>query len=466
MDETLSEGSSVLNGLHDKQLEVAMDTSKRVTNVCGRREGKTTGICRRLLRAAINNPAQGEDESIVPYIGPTKNQAKRLMWGRLQEAARIFRVPMEFLGTDLIARHKNGCQIWIMGADDDRDIARLRGFPFREVEIDEAQAVGADFGDMVDEVLDPALADYNGALRLSGTPNAACVGYFYESSTGQVPGWSNHHGTVLDNPHFPLWRSLGSDWQHYAMDWLTAHREKRGWDEDHPTYQREWMGKWIKDEGGLVYRYRDKNDYIKLPPEFHWEYVFGVDFGFDNAFAIVVWAFCRDLPDVFEVDAFIKSGLTVSQWGAEIKQREDRYEPVAEKADTGALGKAITLEINQRFGTNLTPAEKKDKFGHIELFNSDSAAGLLHLRKDSPLKKYYSILQWDESRKKEDPRFSNDGPDAGLYGFVEAKHWTHEPKEMVPLEGTREHEIWEMEQMEQAEMDAFESERSESCWEH
>lgn len=460
-----SEGN-LLDGLHEKQLETCLDKSKRIADCWGRRAGKTTGILRRLLKGARDNPKDTSDDAIIPYVAPTKNQAKRLMWGALQYEAERRCLPFDFAGTDLIARHKNGCEIWIMGADDDRDVQRLRGFSYRAVEIDEAQAIGADFESLIDEVLEPALADFQGPLHLSGTPGAACIGYFYRASTGQLPGWSRHHGTILDNPYFPLWRGR-ADWQQLAGAWLNKYMTDKGWDEDHPTFKREWQGVWVTDEGGLVYKYVPaRNDYTgELPDGYHWEYVMGTDFGHDDAFAIVVWAFSRDLPDVFEVDTFKKAGLTISDWGNLIRKREQQYKPLEEPADTGALGKAIVKEINQRFGTALTPAEKKDKFGNIELMNSDFRAGRIHVRKGSPLTQTWSILQWDESKKKEDPRFSNDDADAGLYGYRASKHWTYEEPEAIPARGTMDRANWEMQKDYEKEITAFQEQESRSWWE-
>jgi len=460
--------TNVLKGLFSEQLKIATDKSKYKSMDCGRRGGKTVVDGRLLMQSAQLNPAKGEDESIIPYIAPTKNQAKRLMWGRLKVLAEQQQIPMEFKGTDLIAIHKNGAQIWIMGADDDRDIERLRGFSYRRVIVDEAQSVGADFEDLIDVVLDPALADYNGDLILSGTPGAACTGYFYDACNGLKKGWKNYSWNILNNPMFPLWRGK-DDWRELAKTWLHTYRQNKGWNEDHPTYQREWLGRWVRDEGGLVYKYNPSRDnYASLPGngEYDWKYVLGVDLGYDDSFAVVVFAFTEDLPDIYEVDSYKVKGKTISDWAKIIRDREEIYGPVAEVADTGALGKAIVKELNQRFGTALKPAEKKDKIGNIGLLNADLIAGRIHVKADSPLAKEWTILQWDEQRKKEDDRFANDCSDAGLYAYREARHWLYEPKEIIPEVGTREYSNWEMDKHLEDELRAFDNRESQEWWEH
>lgn len=451
---------SLSEELFDKQREVLESPAKRICLVCGRRGGKTTTATRLLLEAACDNPPKGEDDSIVPFIGPTKNQAKRLMWGRLQVTAKRNRIPLTFQATDLIARHENGSQIWIMGADDDRDIERLRGFMYPRVVIDESQAIGADFVDLIDDTLEPALGDYDGDLYLLGTPNAACAGYFYEASTGQLldedgnDQWKTWNWTVLDNPMFRIWRGH-KEWKAEARAWLEDKRRKKGWVEDHPTLLREWLARWVRDEGGLVIKYNpEREHYEQLPGGYHWQYVLGVDLGRGTKpksvkgvpkgnFAVHVWAFCEDLPDLYSVYQYKKSGLELHQWAEKIREVQEQYKPRASVADTGALGAVIVDDLRIRLGIHLDAAEKSQKNAAIELYNADAASGWIHVQKGSPLAKEQSILQWGDSRSKEDPRFPNDLNDASLYSFREARHWAWRPREVVPEFNTPEY--WERE---------------------
>lgn len=451
---------SLSDGLFDLQREAYADKARRRTVVCGRRSGKTVKGCRLTLWPLAEYPRRGEDESITAYVAPTKNHAKRLLWGRLQVVAAQFKMPITFRSGDLIATHTNGSQAWIMGADDDRDVSRLLGFAYRRIIIDEAQAIGADFRSMVDDVLDPALADYDGDLILMGTPNAACTGYFYEASTGQIVDsggisqWKNFHWNILDNSMFPLWRGK-KDWKKRAADWLAEKRRQRNWDEDHPTFVREWLGQWVRDEGGLIIKYNPQREhYDELPTGYRWEHVLGVDLGRGTKprsvrgvpkgnFAMHVWAFCQDLPDLYSVYQYKKQGLELSQWADKIKEVQQRFKPRASVADTGALGAVIVDDLRARLGIHLDPAEKSQKNAAIDLYNSDAASGWIHVKKGSLLAAEQSILQWDDSRTKEDPRFPNDLNDAALYSFREARHWAWRPRDKAPEYGTPEY--WELE---------------------
>lgn len=418
----------------------AEDESDLAGALCGRRAGKTTTLGSMFLDSLERYPVRGPQDEFISacYVAPTRGQAKRLMWGRLQALARYFRVDLKFNSTDLIVRHPNGAQGWLLGADDERDVDRARGFAFRQVLMDEAQAYRINFQELVEDVYEPALADYSGKLRLSGTPAPACVGYFHDATNGLLPGeWSVHRWTMLDNPYFPKWRGK-PNWREIALAELEAYRKRKGWDEDHPTFLREWRGLWVRDPTGLVYKYDpERNAYEgELPKGFHWEYVFGIDLGAVDAFALVVWAFCRDRPDIWEVDCYRKPGLSMEEWARVIERYQGAYKPLTMAVDTGGLGETIVEDLRKRFHLPLKAAEKKEKFAAIEAMNSDFRASLVKVRRCSPLHRTYQVLPWDEDRKREDPRWPNDDTDAGLYGYRESKHYAYRAPELRPERGS------------------------------
>ena len=130
------------SGLSPAQYGFAADPSLLSGALCGRRAGKTTVDARIFLDALERYPVTGPGDEFISalYVAPTRGQAKRLMWGRLQALAKYFRVDLKFNSTDLIVTHPNGAQGWILGSDDDRDMDRMRGFAFRDVTLDEVQA--------------------------------------------------------------------------------------------------------------------------------------------------------------------------------------------------------------------------------------------------------------------------------------------------------------------------------------
>jgi hypothetical protein len=432
---------ALMSGLHEKQRAFVESTHKRKTACCGRRSGKTVGVGRMLLAAAEMHPKGDREEApIVGYVAPTKNQAKRLMWGRLQTIAKKHGIPLVWNSTDLIATHANGSQIWMLGADNARDIERMRGFAFELIVIDEAQAIGMHLKYLVEEIIDPALEDYDGTLAMTGTPNAGCSGLFHDltNSDEYAHSWERHHWTVLDNSKFPRW-SGSRRWREMARQHLEAKRRKWNWDEDNPSYLREWLGKWIKDFSKLMYKYSaELNGYDGAPPKgFDWRYIIGVDLGYDDPFAIVVIAYTEELPDVYQVYEFRDSGLIPSEWAEKVEEVRQRFRTDYIVVDSGGLGRSIIEEWRKRHNIPCIAARKTEKFEFATLLNDDMQRGRIHVIDGGILANEMSALQlFDNTRRTsggfaaqgrpmEDPQYMNHCCDAFLYSWREARHWLH-----------------------------------------
>jgi hypothetical protein len=443
--------------LFDVQRAFIEDPARRKAALCGRRAGKTFGMARYLAQKALARPG-----AMCLYIALTRLHAKRLIWDEVKRLSASHGLGARANESELELTFPNGGKVFLAGADKEDEIEKFRGLAFDLVVLDEAASFGGFFKRLVEEVLEPGLEDYAGTLCMVGSPGMACAGYFHDATNGLASGWSVHRWTVRDNPRFPRW--TGQDnWRELAEQWIAGYLAERKWDENHPTFQREMLGKWVKDSAGLVYHYDPvRNDYQELPAGHDWRTVMGVDFGFDDAFALVVIAFCSDLPDVFQVDEFDQVGFIPSQWAEMINQYRAKHKPVKIMADTGALGKAIALELQTRHGIPLTPAQKTDKLAAIELLNADLERGLYHAKRGSHLASQMSTLPWSEDRKKEDERFGNDLCDANLYAYREAWHWTYrKPQERIKP-GSKEY--WEAEERAMEEEAEDEVESQESFW--
>lgn len=420
-----------------EQLQAIKDTSKRKVYACSRRAGKTVGLADEIIITAETDPPSGQDQAVIGYIAPTKSQAKRLMWGRLQLLAERFHLPLTFNNTELIARHKNRNEIWILGANDDRDIQRLRGFAYKLIVIDEAQGLGKHLDTLTKEVLDPALFDYDGSLILAGTYPANLVGLFCDAALGKIKGWSAHSWSVLQNPLLPRWRGK-TNWEERAVAFLEAEREMHGWSEDNPIFLREYLGKPAQDNSSLVYSFSTiKNEYTELPKR-EYLYGLGVDLGFDDSTAFVVWGWHPHDRVLYEIESHQQGGMIISTIAEKIKYFQNKYDTEFTIADTGGLGKMVVEELNQRNNLAVVAAEKSKKFDHIELFNSDLHEGNIKLKRDSNYYNQIMMLQKDETGTKEDPRYDNHLTDAGLYAYRYCRHhlWKAKPAAR-PQPGTK-----------------------------
>ena len=416
------------------QQDFINDPSKLKAALCGRRAGKTYAICYYLIQEAFRAP-----ESICAYIGLSRISAKRLMWQALKRANRQFKLGMRFNNAELIATLPNHSQIFLAGANDEGDIDKLRGSAYRLVALDECASFGPHIDTLVEEVIEPALLDYDGTLALIGTPNAACRGLFYKATTDKSYGYSLHHWTVLNNPHIPK-----------ARPWLDERMKKHGWNEDNPIYLREWLGRWIRSDDSLVYKYREgRNSFDVLPTsEYDFNYILGLDLGFEDATAFVVCAYSEDRPELYVVEAFKQSHMIPSQIALKIREYLDTYNIDITVADTGGLGKSIVEEFRHRYNLPVRAAEKSKKGSYIEMMNSDFQRGLIKAGKHSPIIDEWELLQWKDDRKKEDPRYDNHLADACLYAWRESRHYRYAGEPIAPPEyGTAKYWAQEEERM-------------------
>ena len=396
------------------------DPSKLKAALCGRRAGKTYAICYYLIQEAFRAP-----NSICAYIGLSRISAKRLMWRALKQANREFSLDMKFNNAELVVTLANHSQIILAGANDEGDIDKLRGSAYRLVALDECASFGPHIDALVEEVIEPALLDYDGTLALIGTPNAACRGLFYRATTNKEYGYSNHHWTVLNNPHIPD-----------AEAWLARRMKTHGWSKENPIYLREWMGRWIRSDDSLVYKYRPgRNTFDVLPTgDYDFNYILGLDLGFEDATAFVVCAYAEDRPELYVVEAHKESHMIPSQIAMKTREYMEAYNIEIAVADTGGLGKSIVEEFRQRYNLPIRPAEKSKKGSYIEMMNSDFQRGLIKVGKHSPIVDEWELLQWQEDRKKEDPRYENHLSDACLYAWRESRHYRYEGETIAPPE--------------------------------
>ena len=418
-----------MDNLFPEQRAFLDDPSPLKAAVCSRRAGKTTATAFYMIRECLLYP-----NSVVAYIALTRTSARRILWSMLKQANRNYALGAKFYNTNLECLFPNGSQIILTGASDEGDIDRLRGLSYRLVVLDEAGSFAGHIVELVEEVIEPGLVDVQGSLVLIGTPTASCSGLFHEATTGLRPDWSVHHWTILDNPYVPD-----------ARPWLEKRMKLRGWDESNPVYLREWCGKWVRSDDSLIYRYQDENLIDHIPDDRDLEYILAVDIGWHDATAFATIGFSRNHPEVYVVDCFKQVKMLPSDIADTIRQLNEEYGYVQMVMDTAGAGKNLAEEFKQRKGLPIKPAEKKRKNAFIEMLQDDLRTGRLKVdRSCTQLLSEWDLLQWHETRQKEDDRFPNHCADAVLYAWREAKHWCYEPLNEGPKPGTPEYEQYQM----------------------
>jgi hypothetical protein len=410
----------------DKQREVLGFVGDVRALLCSRRAGKTETDAYWLIDGGLDSP--GEESVFVTLSSP---HAKRTLWKtftRIQARNPELRLVLKRDEGRLVCALPNNHTIWMAGCNNSGDIAKFRGDKYRRVVIDEAQSMGAWLEELIEDALEPALVDLQGELMLSGTPGPLPQGYFYRATTGDGgPRWPTFGWTLRENP-----------FMQHAGEWLRRKMDRNGWDETHPRYLREYCGKWVRDEGSLVFPYDGaRNAAWDLPPG-DWNGVTGIDFGFIDSTAWVYEQYQPSLPDCYIWDCAQRSGLIPSAFAVRHQQWLEAHKGRS-LGDSGGLGKGYIEEANQRMGLNIEAAAKLEKRSAIEFMRGDLLAGTIkvHPHRCQMLIDEWGRVQWNEDHSEIDDRTPDHLSHAALYAHRECRT-QYRPEEIGPEPGTAE----------------------------
>lgn len=405
------------------------DEARYIDAQCSRRAGKTNGLALRYFRTMAKHP-----KSQCIYLGLTLESAREILWPVLQEMNDKYGVGCTFLESKLTMKHPNGATLKLFGADQKNFIKRLKGRKYPGVGVDEAQDFGTHLQSLIDDVLTPSVADYeDGWIALTGTPGPVPQGYFFDVTHNRRYGFSHHEWTLMENPHMPNPQAFLSD--------IIAKRE---WAADNPTLLREYRNKWVLDVQSLWIRYNEKvNHYQELPKEHKWNYILGIDIGFNDADALAVIAWSSTSPTTYLVEELITAKQGITELVAQIEGLRSRYDIYKMVIDTGGLGKKVAEEIIKRHTIPLEAADKLRKQENVELLNDALRTGKFKAKSASRFAQdsYLVQIDWDKSSPdriviKKKPH--SDIIDAVLYAFKESYGFTHQPEVPPPPVGSRE----------------------------
>jgi hypothetical protein len=370
-------------GLHTfaEQLAFILDPSDQVIGLCGRRAGKSSAARLLLVKTALERPG-----TISALVTITRASAKKLYWQALHRLLRQLGVPFDSNATELVIRLGNGSEIWLAGAKDASEIERLRGHAFALVIVDEAGSIRDQvLRALVEDVLQWALVECFGKLRLIGTPPPVPVGYFAERFLGvdekgrEVLGWSRHHWTIYQNAKLP---------QAAIAAYLEKLKRERGISEQSVTWRREVLGELVYDRDALVLSAFDLVDSVytpdQLPAGRPAGVILGVDIGWHDPDAIVALARFPQSPDLWVVEEWEQPHRTEEQLGARILESIHRWHPLEVSADTGGGGKKTVEGVSKRIAYTIKAAHKPsvvEQFQRVnDEFRARSAEGKSRLR--------------------------------------------------------------------------------------
>lgn len=499
----------VLKGQNPKSRILIEDPAKRKTARCPRRSGKSHTCAGYALHVGESNPGARILIISITLKSTRENYWSGAPAG-LQSQGYRFGLNLKFNNTDYVWWHENGARGRLAGAETKADIEYLRGAAVEAdlIIVDECQSFSPEhLDDLIRNVLEPGLMTRGGTLLLAGTPGLIPVGPYFEASEPRhrISADPENTGKEISFPtciYYPdreaeQYKSLTHKEDYWSLHTWTlqdneavleqwnralATKRRNKWADDHPTWRREYLGEWVTDESGLVYAYggcRAKGNVNWLPnwpaecvrsngkvdrrhavyrsnpaglplDKGPWHFIMGLDFGFEDDCAVVVAAYSDQLQELFHVDDYKSPHLTADDFALEVQHMIDRYGPPdIIVADAGGLGKMVIATLNQRYGMSIIAAEKKEKFDHIELLNSDFHCGRIKIQVGSDLEREMLGLQYDLSQERktvlarmgklrEDPKCPNHLCDAFLYLWRYAYHYWSKLYDLEPVRGTPE----------------------------
>jgi hypothetical protein len=449
--EELGPQPDVLRDSFPEQRAMALDPASLKVGFCTRRAAKSFTFG---LECVDDSKAWPTGNYL--FLGLVREEAKRIFWKDVLKVIDAkYRLGMEFNETSLTATMRNGATIYVGAADaNEQEMRKLLGQKYRKIAIDEAQDWHhTDLEDLVFHVLKPACADFHGSISLLGTPGKINRGLFHdvtplsvqrgiagERSAGAA-GWSVHcWDTSANTAVMADGRTMR---EHWAQEIAELRAMKPGIDET-PWFRRNYRGEKVIEDEKLVYRYQaGRNDFSGTLPIVEgpgrWHFILGIDLGYNDPTAYVLWAYHDSDPNLYGVEAFKRAGMDVTAAANQAKSFTRGRDVEAMVID--GSNKQAVMEMSNRHGLSLIPADKQGKSDFIELMNADYITGRIKLAPTcEALRDEYASLIWNDkaAKREEHPACDNHAADAGLYGWRYCYQYLFKEREKKPVPGSKE----------------------------
>lgn len=423
-----------------KQALFVRDESPRIVAFCTRRAAKTWGAVIRLLEKSLRAP---RTQSL--FVSYTRKKAWSTIAAAVAHFAHLYGISYVPRIGDSRFDFANGSSILCRGADKLTEIEKLRGEPYPLAIMDECghsgYAKSLDY--IVDEVLEPTVAQYDGTIIMLGTPGLEQETLFYRASESLESDWSLHRWTWEDNTTLVQGKRVCDQ-----LRKTLARRLKKN-----PSYiftdgyAREWQGKWVIEKDQLCYKFSKNylidrlpcktcgSTSIKNPCEGHayddkrdeYFYILGSDMGWEDDTSFVVLAYHPNDPNLYIVESYKSSKLDFFDVCRHVSQNlHSRYRFVQYVID--GSGKQGVQTMRNRFNIPWKATTKSPNYKHdaIRQMASDFVSGAIKIiaPTNEALISEYKKLVWDPNHPaKEKASCKNHAADAALYGFLESRHW-------------------------------------------
>lgn len=420
-----------------KQLEFIRDPALLKCLFCTRRAAKSFTAGLYMIDTALKYP-----NSNILFIGLTRESAKGIIWKDILEVLN-YKYNLKAVPnlSDLTVTFPNGSVIKCLGIDSDQDeMLKLLGRKYRLVCIDEAAMYTVDMEKLVYGILKPAMADLRGTICLMGTSSNFTRGLFYDITTKVKTDWSLHSWSAFDNPF------VAKQWQQ-ELDEIDRDRPLF---KETPLFKQWYLNQWVVDTDKLVYKFSlERNLYEKLPelnPK-GWNYVLGVDTGWEDDNAFVLTAYHDNDPNLYVVDTYNRPHMTFDAVEKKILEyMNDAKRPPSKIVIDGANKQGVE-SMRLRTAIPFEYADKLGKVDFIEMLNGDLVQSKIRLLRSShSLINEMMGLVWKTDGdkiiipKKEHPALPNHLCDAFLYAWRNGYHYMSTALKIKPKPGSKEYD--------------------------
>lgn len=383
---------------------------------CTRRAGKSVTIAIDFTESAIAMPGTN-----YLYMALTIASAREILWDVLKNLNTDAATGAVANEARLELKFPNGSKIKFAGADcSEKQMRKVLGQKYKKIAIDEAGSFTIDMRRLVYQMCEPTLIDLRGQLILLGTCENIPLTFFEEVTEGKEPGWSIHKWSTLDNPF------MKRQWEEQIATMVTRNPNvvHTSW------YKTHYLNQWCSDDLLMIIKLDQDSTIESLPQRRDYEYILGVDLGYNDASAFSVIAYHDYDKVAYVVESSKKSELDFTGVFHEISKYTVKYPFNKIKID-GANKQGVE-ELRRRFGLPLEAADKTEKAIFLRLLRDDIIEGKVKVleKTNNELLTEWKQLQWRNAQKEqEDPRCQNHISDATLYAWRESRHYsaTNEP---------------------------------------
>lgn len=409
-------------GLFAKQLEFLSCRAKLRTNCSGRRAGKSHSTMTWLVEEWADRPGQSS-----VFAALSQEHAIKIGWQAVYDLNARCGWGAVWNATDGTFTWPNGFTLYFCGIKDRRSANFIRGVPkIHRVAVDECGQIGDELlRYAVEDCIEPAMADTDGDICLTGTPSDTCSGFYEAQMVACEKAGAHFCWTAADNPH------LQAGGAAYIQRML---QDRFGGDAQNATFRREYLGHRVQEQGILIYRAPPLDVFYEpAPPSYNYTSL-GIDIGWNDGAGFCVLRSRDPEPGAHIIEVYREPELTLPRIAAIAERMRVEHNISEMFVDTaGGGGRTVMETLARDYGLPAQAADKRARRLRIEQVRTMLSAHTLRGSQGrcGQILEEWLGLPWNLERNDHRENFIDEATDALQYalqgsGFSQLTPWTVE----------------------------------------